>query len=114
SRRLSVLDAKLLTQTDCPAGETEGAVLSVVRAAIRMGSPTFLAELTLIRTTVPSSWSVTNREPAAATSPFGFLPTRIGSPSGRSDRASRRRTTPPASSANQTLRPVTVIPAGDP
>ena len=112
--RVSVFEAKLLTQTDCPAGATEGAGASLAGRAMRIGSPTFFPECTSIRVTVPSSWSVTNSEPAAAASQLGFVPTRIGSPTGRSERGSSRTTLPPSWSANQTLPPVTTIPIGNP
>ena len=92
--RVSVFEAKLLTQTDCPAGATEGAGASLAGRAMRIGSPTFFPECTSIRVTVPSSWSVTNSEPAATTSQLGFVPTRIGSPTGRSERGSSRTTLP--------------------
>ena len=74
--RFSVFDAKLLTQTDCPASATEGtgAGTSLVGGAIRIGSPILFPERASIRTTVPSSWSVTKTESAVAVSPLGFAP----------------------------------------
>ena len=57
---------------------------------------------------------MTKSEPPAAASQLGFVPTRIGSPTGRSERGSSRTTLPPSWSANQTLPPVTTIPIGNP
>lgn len=112
--RSSVLDAKLLTQADCPAAATDGAGALLVDAAMRIGRPTLFPERTSSRTTVPSSLSVTKTEPAAATSQVGLVPTRIGLPTRRSERGSSRTTEPLARSATQTLPPATTIPIGNP
>ena len=77
---LSVFDAKLLTQTDCPASATEGTARLWSAGAIRIGSPILFPECKSIRTTVPSSLSETNTESAVAISPLGLAPTRIGWP----------------------------------
>jgi hypothetical protein len=53
--RVSVFEAKLLTQTDCPAGVTVGAAAPLFGGATRTGNPLFFPVCTSISVTVPSS-----------------------------------------------------------
>ena len=53
--RVRVFEAKLLTQTDVPEAAMAGAVAPFAGSATRIGAPTFFAERTSIRETVPSS-----------------------------------------------------------
>jgi hypothetical protein len=53
--RVSVFEAKLLTQTDCPVGARAGATAPLPVDAIRIGGPSGRPDRASIRATVPVS-----------------------------------------------------------
>jgi len=59
--RVSVFEAKLLTQTELPEGATAREGESLAGGATRIGGPAAFAERTSIRVTVPWTASPTNR-----------------------------------------------------
>jgi hypothetical protein len=59
--RASVLEAKLLTQTEPPAGATERPGAAAAAGATRIGRPAAFPERASIRVTVPRTGSLTNR-----------------------------------------------------
>ncbi len=113
SMRVTVFDAKLLTQTEVPPG-TIANVAPSTDGATRIDAPTFPPERASIRDTVPSSASVTNTEPPAAASQDGVPPTWVDVPMARSVRGSRCAISPVSRSAYQTLPAATTIPTGKP
>src|SRR6478752_6514875 len=112
--RVTVFDGKLLTHTDSPLDDRAGATEPVVGGAKRIGAPASRPECTSIDSIVPASSFVPNTKLPATASELGFVPTRMGSPIGRSVRGSRRTTSPFERSANQTFRPARAMPTGKP
>ena len=88
--RVSVLDAKLLTQTESPPATTTAADASFAGGATRIGGRAAVPERRSILVTVPRAGSATKRyRPALASHP-GLPPTSNGPP----DRSKRPRVEP--------------------
>ena len=112
--RVSVLDVKLLAQTESPAAARARAGAPFAGGATRIGGATILPDPRSILVTVPRVGSAANRyRPALASDP-GLPPTWMGLPAGRSVVGSSRPTSPPSRSANHTLPAATATAAGKP